>query len=62
MDAQAVISQLEKTLNTTLDIIEPINLSAKDIQEIEYLYKQLGKMLDKKLNSRVGGTGLTGSI
>lgn len=62
MDAQAVISQLEKTLNKTLDIIEPINPSAKDIQEIEYLYKQLGKMLDKKLNTRVGGTGLTGSI
>lgn len=62
MDAQAVISQLEKAINTTLDIIEPINPSAKDIQEIEYLYKQLGKMLDKKLNARVGGTGLTGSI
>ncbi|MDK9420331.1 hypothetical protein PO857_001117 [Pectobacterium carotovorum] len=62
MIEKEIINLLGKTLSQTLDVIEPIKLSENDRHEIESLYKQLGKALDRSLGTNISPKGFAGHI
>ncbi|KHS99954.1 MULTISPECIES: hypothetical protein [Pectobacterium] len=62
MIEKEIINLLDKTLSKTLDVIEPIKLSENDRHEVESLYKQLGKALDRSLGTNISPKGFVGNI
>ena len=52
-----IISLLNKIDELTLDILEPVAISAADKHEIETLYKKIGNALDRSFRTRVGSKG-----
>lgn len=62
MIEKEIINLLDKTLSQTLDVIEPIKLSENDRHEIESLYKQLGKALDRSLGTNISSKGFAEHI
>ena len=59
MTEKKIINLLEQTLTTSLDILEPIKISQADIKDIEYLYREIGKSLDRNLGTNIGPSRFT---
>lgn len=59
MTEKKIINLLEQTLTTSLDILEPIKISQADIKDIEYLYREIGKSLDRSLGTNIGPSRFT---
>lgn len=62
MIEKEIINLLDKTHSKILDVTEPVKVSAKNRQEIEYLYKELGDALDRSFGTHVGRKNPAGGI